>query len=368
MRRHVDDLLTAYAHGELHGPDLERVEEHLKDCRECRQELANIRSVCQALGSAKTLRTKDELWSQINNQLAPKRQRPILRFALAAVAVVLVAGVWVSLKPNQTDPVQASNGPAFELLNVQGPVTVATKPVQQGSLVRQGESLCTGPAAKTRIAVGDVGEIELSQGSELQLVSCDSKQHRMRLTKGELSAMVVAPPRFLVIETPAGEAVDLGCAYTLKIDDQGNTILHVTSGWVSLEREGPDGLVPAGWSCVTRKEQGVGTPVCGKAPTPVRAAFKRFDLERDGPALSFCLKVARKEDALSLWHLLARTNGSDRELVWQRLAKLSPPPKEAPKQAVLSLDSKAMDAWRESIMWTNTGAADALPFNLGSLR
>jgi hypothetical protein len=269
--------------------------------------------------------------------------------------------------PEEPSSVVAS-GPGFELLHVNGPVTIGDRSVQQGSLVRQGEALCTGPEANTKVAVAEFGEVELSPESELHLVASGPKQHRMRLTKGELSAVVVAPPRFFVIETPAGEAVDLGCAYTLKVDDQGSTILNVTSGWVSLERDGPDGLVPAGWTCTTRKVEGVGTPVAIDAPVPVKAAFKRFDLGRSGPALSNCLRVARKQDALSLWHLLSRTDGSDRRLVWEALAKLCPPPEDAPKPQVLELESKALSAWRESIMWSNSEGSVALPFGLGRLR
>jgi ferric-dicitrate binding protein FerR (iron transport regulator) len=368
MAKHVEDLLTAYVHGELHGVDLERVEHHLRDCRECRAELQNIRSVCQALGSAKVLHSKEELWSRVDAQLAPTRQRPFVRYALVAAAGVALLAFWTSTRPAEQPTVPVATGPSLELLHVNGAVTVASRPVAEGSFVRQGEALCTGPSAKTRLAVADVGEIELSPDSELQLVASSSKEHRMRLTKGELSALVVAPPRFLVIETPAGEAVDLGCAYTLKIDEQGNTVLNVTSGWVALEREGPDGMVPSGWTCTTRKKEGVGTPVCGNAPTAVAAAFKRFDLDRSGPALSNCLRVARKDDALSVWHLLTRTQASDRRLVYEALAKLSPPPVDAPKQDVLALESKAMDAWRESIMWGSGAGVESLPFDLGIFR
>ncbi len=368
MSKHVEDLLTAYVHGELHGADLERVEHHLRDCRECRQELDNIRSVCSALGSVKSLQSRDALWSQVNGQLNRRRKRPIGRFALAAAAAIGAVAFWFGTQPLSQPTALVAAGPGFELFDVQGSVTVGSKAVTEGSRVRQGQAVCTGPDAKTKVAVADIGNIELSPNSELSLVASSAKEHRLRLTKGQISAKVVAPPRLLIIETAAGEAVDLGCAYTLKIDAQGDTVLKVTAGWVALEREGADGLVPSGWSCITRKKQGVGTPVCGSAPAAVRAALTRFDLHANGPALSDCLKVCRKEDALSLWHLLSRTLASDRELVWQALAKLSAPPADARKEDVLKLQPRALTAWRQSIMDSNGHSFLGLPFSLDIFR
>ena len=60
----------------------------------------------------------------------------------------------------------------------------------------------------------------------------------MALDRGTIHARIWAPPKLFFVNTQAALAVDLGCAYTLQIDEQGAGLLRVTSGWVGLEREG----------------------------------------------------------------------------------------------------------------------------------
>jgi hypothetical protein len=187
----------------------------------------------------------------------------------------------------------------------------------------------------------------------------------MRLKRGELSAWVTAPPRLFVIETPSVEAVDLGCSYTLKVDDHGDTHLRVTRGWVALERDGPDGMVPAGWSCVTARGK-VGTPVREDAPEPVKNAFASFDFTPSEKTLDAVLKQSRAEDALGLWHLLSRTEGVARNRVFNRLSAMVPAPTGCQPSSILRLRPDSLERWREAIM--RKGRKEmVLPFGLGRI-
>jgi hypothetical protein len=66
-------------------------------------------------------------------------------------------------------------------------------------------------------------------------------------------------------------------------------------------------------------------------------------------SVDVALPLSRSRDALTLWHLIARTDGDRRVRVAGRLAELSPPPPEAPLDRVLRLDEAALLAWRESL-------------------
>ena len=70
----------------------------------------------------------------------------------------------------------------------------------------------------------------------------------------------LAPPWIFQVDTPGAVAVDLGCSYTLSVDARGLAELHVTSGWVQLERGSRQSLVPAGAMAVIRPEAGPGAP------------------------------------------------------------------------------------------------------------
>ncbi len=62
------------------------------------------------------------------------------------------------------------------------------------------------------------------------------RHHRLRLERGALQALILAPPGQFHVETPAAVATDLGCAYRIAVDERGDSELRVTSGWVSLDR------------------------------------------------------------------------------------------------------------------------------------
>jgi hypothetical protein len=62
-------------------------------------------------------------------------------------------------------------------------------------------------------------------------------------------------------------------------------------------------------------------------------------------ALDTVLREARRNDALTLWHLLSRGTQDERMQVYDRLASLVPPPPSATREHVARGDRKALDDW-----------------------
>jgi hypothetical protein len=198
--------------------------------------------------------------------------------------------------------------------------------------------------------VANIGQVEVDPGTRLRLVSTKLTEHRIELAHGRLSARIWAPPRLFFVDTPSAVAADLGCAYTLEVDDEGRSLLHVTSGWVAFETKERESMVPAGASCVTQPGANPGTPFFDDASAAFVDALSRFDSSQGGAdSLSTLLKEARPRDTLTLWHLLARTAGADREKVYERLAQLAPPPAKVTRGGVLSLDRGVLDAWKDAL-------------------
>jgi hypothetical protein len=165
--------------------------------------------------------------------------------------------------------------------------------------------------------------------------------------------MTWAPPRLFVVETPSATAVDLGCRYTLDVEDDGSSLLHVTLGLVALEHEGRETVVPAGAFCRTRRGRSPDTPYFEDASAAFRSALAAVDSAPDGPErtrqLDIVLRESRVRDALSLWHLLPRLDARARGLVYDRLAVAIPPPPEVTREGVMTLDPKMMDAWKSAV-------------------
>ena len=155
-------------------------------------------------------------------------------------------------------------------------------------------------------------------------------------------------------------AVDLGCRYTLEVDDAGSGLLRVETGWVGFESRGLLSLVPAGAACPTRRGVGPGTPYFETAPEALRRALAVVDFgpatgESRRAALDTALASARERDALSLWHLLSRLEGPERGRVYDRLAALVPPPADVTREGIERGDRAMRDAWWDEL---GLGSAD----------
>jgi hypothetical protein len=217
-----------------------------------------------------------------------------------------------------------------------------------------GQWLVTDSASRAQISVGQIGEVKVEPNSRVRLVEARGDEHRLALTRGKMEAFIWAPPRQFFVDTPSAVAVDLGCSYTLEVNDDGQGLLHVTMGWVAFEWKGVESFVPTGATCVTRPGFGPGTPYFSDASTDFQTALARFDVAgTDTTALDVVLSGARERDALTLWHLLARTREGERNRVYDRLAELIPPPPNVTREGVLNGDRAMLDAW-----WDKLGLGD----------
>jgi hypothetical protein len=67
------------------------------------------------------------------------------------------------------------------------------------------------------------------------------------------------------------------------------------------------------------------------------------------------LASARTRDTLTLWHLLARSEGEGRERVYERLAALAAPPEGVTREGILGLDASMLQTWKDQLEdeWIN---------------
>lgn len=216
-----------------------------------------------------------------------------------------------------------------------------------------GSYLVTDGSSRARVEVADIGSVEIAPNSRVKLVGTTQSQHRLSLERGQLQARIAAPPRLFIVDTPSAVAVDLGCEYTLDVDTAGNSKLHVTSGFVALERMGRESIVPAGAMCLTRKGKGLGTPFSAETSEKFRAALEQFDFAAGGTrALQAVLDSRNSYDIITLWHLLPRVSLGDRAKVFDALAAYVQPPANVTRDGVLKLNKTMLSDWRESVEQT----------------
>src|SRR5207344_1837837 len=142
---------------------------------------------------------------------------------------------------------------------------------------------------------------------------------------------IVAPPGQFVVDTPSARATDLGCVYTLHVDDDGVGLLSVQAGWVAFEFKGREVFVPSGASARTVPRKGPGTPRYDDVDQAFEDSLDEVDWggdsKRTEPSLDYDLANARPRDAMTLWHLVSRVDAAHRRAVVDALDRLVPMPK-----------------------------------------
>jgi hypothetical protein len=187
-----------------------------------------------------------------------------------------------------------------------------------------------------------IGHVEAAAGSDVRVID----DRRLRLRRGEIHAIIWAPPREFVVDTPSARAIDLGCEYTLSVARDGTGLLQVSTGWVAFQHGRTESFIPAGAACITRATRGPGTPYMQDAPQALRNALGAFDERSDPAALRRVLTLARADDALTVWHLLTRAPEAERGGVFDRFAQLVQLPADVTRDRIVRNDPQAIDlAW-----------------------
>lgn len=406
---HFKEQLSAYVDKELAENERQLIAEHLEICDECRREYDAILHASQLAATLPKADAPQNTWLSIEDALDKKNDgqfglipqrssftfRNAFAFATAAIVVTLIGvGIYVVVlndgftyhasTPNQngsatslinstsadtntienintnsngntnTNTNQSTDQPITDGWNVE---TLAGVPkigeAAAGEKIAVGQMLETDSGSRARISVADIGTVDISPNTRVKFVATGKNEHRLSLERGKMHAKIFAPPRLFVVDTPSAKAVDLGCEYTLDVDNAGGSLLHVTGGFVALERNGRESIVPAGMMCRVRAGKGLGTPFSADATEAFRSALDRFDFS--GGSIQPVLADSDFYDMVTLWHLLSRAQKEERGAVFDALSEHVAPPAGVTREGVIALDKKMLETWRTEVenMWFN---------------
>lgn len=353
--KHVTKEISAYCHGELPAEESRQFAEHVMACAKCRGEFEEIKRGIKLAEQLPRLEAPESLWAGIEARLgeSPKPVRSSFvwqpRYVAVAAVLIVVAGLgiwWLRREGSKPESSKAS----WMVQRIDGAPRIGNERIGAAGQLGVGEWLETDGSSRAQIAVATIGTVDIDENTRVKLVETAPTEHRLELARGKMSAMIWAPPRLFFVDTPSAVAADLGCAYTLEVDDHGAGLLRVTSGWVALQLKDRESIVPAEAACETRPGVGPGTPYFEDASPGFRAALAKIDFDEDAEARSSALGLlvsqSRSKDTLTLWHLLARVDGTDRERVYDAMASLALPPPGVTREGVLQLNREMLDRWR----------------------
>lgn len=256
-------------------------------------------------------------------RLPSRARRSSLAFLAAAAMLVLLAGsasIWFWTWPSER------------------PWTVETGSIDRmavGQTVDANESLL--------VRVARIGWMRVAEGSVLTLLSTESNEHRLAMTEGTVHVSIWAPPRSVAVRTPAGEVVDFGCEFILHVNAR-VTNVEVVSGWVRLDNERGEVLVPGGAESSMTKGGLPSVPLFKSARPEFSTAIRGLEREWSAVAVESAVRAARRRDVLTLL-LMAQRKPMLRDRFIARAAELMPPRGADTVPRARQGDAAAIEAW-----------------------
>ena len=226
------------------------------------------------------------------------------------------------------------------------------------------------PTSSARVDIARIGTMSVSPGSAVTLAETTSSRHRVQLDRGSVSVRLWAPPGMFAFRTPAGTIRDLGCIFDLSVDGDGTSRVRVDTGWVQMDNDFGESLVPAGAAAEMRRMARPGVPIYLDSSDVFAAAVRAAQDETDSGgrrALATIVRTARRRDTLTLL-MLANVSATDvKRVLLARAADLWPPPSGVTIDAIAAGDRDQLWKWRASLglppvksWWRNW--KDALPW------
>ncbi len=351
-------LLTPYIDGELDALKQTRVQRHLGKCERCQREYDHLLFASRVVSH---LILPVEPPTGMPAWFAPVRVedkfrsywRPwkiLVPFAAATLATLLIAVVLIHRRHMDQQNGSLNQEVSWNVVRLAGTPLINSSRMSKTNEIKVGDWLETDKSSRALLNMGILGQVEVDPDTRIRLVESRSNEQRLSITRGRVYATILAPPRIFFIETPSGIAIDLGCAYTLEVDESGQSTVYVFSGGVAFAYRGRESTIPANMACRARPGSGPGTPYDRGASESFQNALAEFDFESGGSqALQKVLAETQASDALTLWNLLKRVEGRDRDRVYEKLARFVPPPDASTKEGILRLDQPMLDLWLQKV-------------------
>jgi hypothetical protein len=256
----------------------------------------------------------------------------VARLALAAALIVVVGSgyfVWRWSWPEDR------------------PWSVASARGTTGATLQVGQTLVVAESDQALVGIARIGTMRVDGGASIALRSTSGLRHRLRMDGGTAHIRIWAPPMSVVLDTPSGEVIDVGCEFLLTVTET-ESVVRVLSGWVQLENSVAESLIPEGASSAMSPGTAPGVPVYADAAPAFEAAVRALEAGGGEPAARDAAQLARKRDVMTLLRLADRSLPGD-EILLKRAADLWPPPGGVTVNGILRGDRRGLWSWHESL-------------------
>lgn len=225
-------LIELYVEGELNESDAILLQEHIKDCSDCREEYIGAQTLAVVINDSfqpqiSDAQAADSVLASIS-QLPSIKTRSNFGLILAKIAAgfLLIAGLSLSFYAGRTSNQRKMNDltqSSYSIKTLEGTVLVkhsnskAWQPLAADSTIYIDDQFLSSPGSRVVFAIDEQSHIELKENSMLVLEISPDKTN-LHLVHGTLDTDLASPHGPFFVTTPHGRAEALGTEFTVKVD------------------------------------------------------------------------------------------------------------------------------------------------------
>lgn len=371
----IEILIDDYIDGLISEDDRRLFEEHLTGCPSCTKKVEEtVKLLEKAASLPKNILPEHDLWTNIEKRIQPAKgkkytakilpfktngaagkpeihesfmRRTWVKYTVVSLmaAILLIAILPYLLKEKNALHLGVTYS-YWPVIKIKGVTQINSKIVTGTDSIKIGDWVTTKDSAQAVLQIPGVGNVTIQPNTKVKIIRADGNEQHIGLEYGTIDADINTKPGTFFVESRSATAIDLGCSYTMSIDDKGDGLIYVKSGMVALSANGRESLVPAGKFCMAKEGMGPGTPYRSNSSPELRAALMSYDFGKGGSAaVNSILKHATKPDAVTLINLLPKVEGDNKMKVYERLTRIAPPPGVLTGDSIPYFDSKALNEW-----------------------
>lgn len=230
--------------------------------------------------------------------------------------------------------------------------TIINGKISPSGKLEQGETLTSDKTSHITLHVPDVGRMEMSPSSSIELVKAKDGDNVVKVNYGSVKIISTVGMPNLRIMLSTAAVIDKAGTFKVSVDQNRNAIVKVESGFVDINYKDADVLVDDGFVSTVNDNYRPGSPIRVNAPDSLKREIEKFDYLKGGDeSVEKIASMAQESDMLTLLAMIHFASKRQREMLFQAVVNYFPPPLGVTRLGIVSGDNEMLYKWWEDIQW-----------------
>lgn len=230
--------------------------------------------------------------------------------------------------------------------------TIINGTISPSGKLEQGETLTADKTSHITLHIPDVGRIELSPSSSVELEKAKEGDNTVKVNYGSVKVISTVLMPNIRIALASSIVFDKAGTFSISVDNNRNANVKVESGFVEIDYKEISTFVKEGFTCSINDNYRPGIPVRTNAPDTLKREIGKFDYFNGGrESVEKIVSLAKDSDMPTLLSMIPFASRQQREMLFQAVVNYFPPPLGVTRLGIVNGDKDMLYKWWEDIEW-----------------